>query len=186
MRWSKGCIFQKARLATSSPCACCGPTSRISPPKRPSRLTQCGPCTIGVRGPPQPASAGPITECAQPCWRQTAPVAADLVDHLTSRLIAWLVPEPGDLRGAKRSWATVAHACWSDLTREVAVRAIGPGPSGRVWRAAGPPATAVPGYVRGRGRRSSRPAARALAYMRADPIAKSSAFQMQRGRFGSP
>jgi hypothetical protein len=35
---------------------------------------------------------------------------ADLVDHLAAGLIAWLVPEPGDLRGASPTWATLAHA----------------------------------------------------------------------------
>ena len=36
--------------------------------------------------------------------------AADLVDHLAAGMIAWLVPEPGDLRGARPTWATLAHA----------------------------------------------------------------------------
>jgi hypothetical protein len=38
-----------------------------------------------------------------------APLPADLVDHLAAGLIAWLVPEPGDLRGASPTWATLAQ-----------------------------------------------------------------------------
>jgi len=42
--------------------------------------------------------------------KKNAPRPADLVDHLAAVLIAWLVPEPGDLRGARPTWATLAQA----------------------------------------------------------------------------
>jgi hypothetical protein len=100
-------------ITVQAKCTDMPPTGRSSQaPGLATRPGSSGPseCSFSLPLPPshQPGEAQLLQSVADGVGGG-AHTPADLVDHLAAGLIAWLVPEPGDLRGASPTWATLAH-----------------------------------------------------------------------------